>query len=63
MLLCFPLAYNDIINMTKLKPVGIPQEEYIEPHTKIIPDRVQKLAFSKWYSIIMLNWDRSFTRV
>ena len=29
--------------MTRLKPIGIPQEDREEPHTKIIPERVQKL--------------------
>jgi hypothetical protein len=29
--------------MARLRPVGIPEEDKIEPHTKIIPDRVQKL--------------------
>jgi hypothetical protein len=29
--------------MARLRPVGIPEQDKIEPHTKIIPDRVQKL--------------------
>jgi hypothetical protein len=28
--------------MAKLKPIGIPEEDKIESHTKVIPERVQK---------------------
>jgi hypothetical protein len=29
--------------MTKLKPIGLSQEDQEEPHTRIIPDRVQRM--------------------
>ena len=29
--------------MAKLRPIGLSKEDQEEPHTRVIPDRVQKL--------------------